>query len=263
MQSHKNNYKLQDENAVFELAVLSVIGNREEQQDSAGYQLKKNEGIVVVCDGMGGYEGGQIASTLATETMLTSYSDEYPLVDPHSWLVDMANDTDKRIAMLQNKQGDRMKAGSTIVSVFVRDNYLYWLSVGDSRLYLFRDGELVRATTDHNYKQLLDRQLESGQINEEMYNNRIEQGETLISFLGINGLPFIESNDIPFEIRSGDRMLLTTDGLYRLLSDDGIKNIITNFENIRDALSAMELKAQRCAAGIMRDNMTVALLRVK
>ena len=128
MQSHKNNYKLHDENAVFELAVLSVIGNREEQQDSAGYQLKKNEGVVVVCDGMGGHEGGQIASTLATETMLTSYSDEYPLDDPHSWLVDMAYDTDKRIAELHNPQGNMMKAGSTIVSVFIRDHSLYWLS---------------------------------------------------------------------------------------------------------------------------------------
>ena len=263
MQSHKNNYKLQDENAVFELAVLSVIGNREEQQDSAGYQLKKNEGVVVVCDGMGGHEGGQIASTLATETMLTSYSDEYPLDDPHSWLVDMAYDTDKRIAKLHNPQGDMMKAGSTIVSVFIRDHSLYWLSVGDSRIYLFREGELVRATTDHNYKQLLDRQLDSGQIDEETYNSRIGQGETLISFLGVNGLPFIESNDMPFEICSGDRILLTTDGLYRLLSDNGIKNIITNFENISDALSAMESKAQRCADGVLRDNMTVALLRVK
>ena len=263
MQSHKNNYKLQDENAVFELAVLSVIGNREEQQDSAGYQIKKNEGVVAVCDGMGGHEGGQIAGTLATEAIMTSYSDEYPLDDPHAWLLDMAYETDRKIAMLQNKQGDRMKAGSTIVAVFIRDHFLYWLSVGDSRLYLFREGELVRATTDHNYKQLLDRQLDSGQINEEIYNTRIGQGETLVSFLGVNGLPFIESNDMPFEIRSGDRILLTTDGLYRLLSDNGIKNIITNFENISDALSAMESKAQRCADGVLRDNMTVALLRVK
>lgn len=263
MQSQKNNYRLHDENSVFELALLSVIGNREEQQDSAGYQLKKNEGVVVVCDGMGGHEGGQIASTLATEAILKSYSEEYPLDSPHSWLLDMANETDKRIAMLENKQGDTMKAGSTIVSVFVRDHFLYWLSVGDSRIYLYRAGELVRATTDHNYKQLLDRQLDTGQINEEVYNCEIEQGEALVSFLGVNGLPFIESNDIAFELRSGDKILLTTDGLYRLLSDDGIKNIITNFENISDALVAMETKAQRCAANISRDNMTVALLSVK
>ena len=263
MQSHKNNYKIKDENSVFEIAIFSVIGNRNEQQDSAGYQLKKNEGVVVVCDGMGGHEGGQIASTLATDTILNSYLDEYPVEEPHSWLVDMAFDTDNRIAMLHNTQGDLMKAGSTIVSVFIRDNYLYWLSVGDSRIYIFREGELVRATADHNYRQLLDNQLDSGQITEETYNSKIAQGEALVSFLGVNGLPFVESNDIPFELCSGDRILLTTDGLYKILSDEGIKCIISNFENINDALAAMESKVQRCAVNISRDNMTVALLRVK
>lgn len=263
MQSHKNNYKLKDENAVLELAVISVIGNREEQQDSAGYQLKKNEGVVVVCDGMGGHEGGQIAGMLAAEALLSAYSEEYPIEDPHTWLVDMAIDTDKRIAGLKNAQGEKMKAGSTIVSVFIRDKSLYWLSVGDSRIYLFREGELVRATADHNYKQLLDMQLDSGQIDKEAYDERIGQGEALVSFLGLNGLPYIESNDKPFKLQSGDKILLTTDGLYRLLSDNGINNIITNFENINDALAAMDSKAQRNAADQLRDNMTVALIKVK
>ena len=108
MQSHKNNYKLKDENAVLELAVISVIGNREEQQDSAGYQLKKNEGVVVVCDGMGGHEGGQIAGMLAAEALLSAYSEEYPIEDPHTWLVDMAIDIDKRIADGHRRSGERI-----------------------------------------------------------------------------------------------------------------------------------------------------------
>ena len=263
MQSHKNNYTLYDENAVFEVALLSVIGDREDQQDSAGYQMKKNEGLIAVCDGMGGHEGGQIASTLATEVLLDSYLEEFPLDDPHSWLMDIAGDIDKRIALLKNRNGELMKAGSTIVAVCIREKELYWLSVGDSRIYLFRKGELVRATADHNYKQILDRQYKSGQINEETYNGNIEKGEALVSFLGLDGLPFIESNDIPFELLSGDKILLTTDGLYKVLSDENIKSIISNFENINDALTAIEAKAQRCAEKIIRDNMTVALIKVK
>ena len=66
-----------------------------------------------------------------------------------------------------------------------------------------------------------------------------------MSFLGVNGLPYIDSNSKPFEVKSGDRILLTTDGMYRLLSDDSIKNIIMNFENISETLDAIETKAVR------------------
>lgn len=263
MQSHKDHYTLHDENAAVEAAVLSVIGDRDEQQDSAGMELRNSEGLFIVCDGMGGHDGGKIASTVAVEMILKSYSDEYPCEDPRSWLIDMANDADRRIAGLQNSVGDQMKAGSTMVAAFIRGKKLYWLSVGDSRLYLYRGGELVRVTADHNYKQLLERQLNAGQIDEALYASKIGQGEALVSFLGVNGLPFIESNDLPFELQSGDRIMMTTDGLYRLVSDEGIKSIIMNFENIGDALDAMEAKAQRCAKHVSRDNMTVVLIRVK
>ena len=263
MQSHKSNYNLYDDNAVFELAVMSVIGDREEQQDSAGFHLKNNEGIIVVCDGMGGHEGGQIAGTIATETILNGYLEDYPCDDPHSWLIDIASEADGQVKRLHHQSGAPLQAGSTVVSAYIKGNALYWLSVGDSRLYIFRDEELVQATADHNYKALLEQQLDSGMIDSDTYNSKITQGEALVSYLGLGGLPFIEANDIPFELKSGDRILLTTDGLYKLVPDERIRNILNNFENIREALDAIEKRAEKCGKNVSRDNMTVALIKIK
>ena len=263
MQSYKAGYTLYDENSVFEVAVLSVIGDREEQQDCAGFQIKIDEGIIAVCDGMGGHAGGQTASTLATEIFMNSYLHEYPCDDPHSLLVDTANDADRRISDLKKPSGEPLNAGSTVVAAYIKGNRLYWVSVGDSRMYILRQGEFVQTTADHNYMTLLMRQLDSGQIDSDTYEKNIPKGEALVSFLGVNGIPYIEANDIPFELISGDKILLMTDGLYKLVSDEGIKSVISNFENIVDALSALELKAKKCGKNLARDNMTVALIRIK
>ncbi len=263
MQCHKSEYTLYDENDVFEVAVISVLGNREEQQDCAGYQIKIDEGVVTVCDGMGGHAGGQTASTLATEIFLNSYLREYPFDDPYSFLVDTANDADQRIAELKTPEGEALNAGSTVVAAFIKHHHLYWISVGDSRMYILRNKELVQTTADHNYMTLLNHQLDVGEIDSDTYDRNITNGEALVSFLGVNGIPYMEANDKPFELKSGDRILITTDGLYKLVSDEGIKNVINNFENIADALSALEMKAKKCGKGIQRDNMTVSLIKIK
>ena len=67
MHNCKDNQLITDSNTVLSLAAMSVLGNRDEQQDSFGFYLKNNEGLAVVCDGMGGYHGGATASAMAVD----------------------------------------------------------------------------------------------------------------------------------------------------------------------------------------------------
>ena len=259
----EDNYKYHEESESLEFAVLSVIGDREEQQDCAGFILRDKEAIAVVCDGMGGQDSGQAASRLACGLFLTEYENEQTGSDIHSFLLDTASEADNSISEMRSDAGELLQAGSTVTAVCVRDDTLFWLSVGDSRIYICRENELVRATADHNYRYLLEAQLESGQIDETEYREKIVQGEALVSFLGVGGLPLIEANDIPFRVRSGDRILLTSDGLYKLVSDEGIKSALMEHDDIEEALNALELRAQASADNINRDNMTAVLIRIK
>ena len=263
MISHKDQYNIHDENAVMEIVLQSVVGGREDQQDSSGYELKDEEGIVVLCDGMGGHEGGKAASTIAVEYFLNGYSEAYPCENPHALLVDLANESDTKIASLKKSDGTPMKAGSTIVSIFIRNDELYWLSVGDSRVYILRGEEFVQVTTDHIYRKVLEVQRENEEISEEEFAEELGKGEALVSFLGRNGLPYIDANDVTFKTMPGDKIILMSDGLYKLVSDESIQTILQNFGNIEEAIQALELKAQKNGKNVNRDNTTIVIIRIK
>jgi len=265
MQNHKDNFRVYDENALFELAVTSVIGNRKEQQDSVGFDIKTDEGLVVLCDGMGGHRGGKHASFIAVDMLLKKYDENYPTNNVTKLFVDTIEEIDMKIASFTDCNGEHLKAGSTIVSVIIKGEHLYWVSVGDSRIYIYREDELVQVTEDHIYQAMLDEQKLRGLIDDLDYSNKSRQGETLISFLGVNGLPKIDINQAPFTLLKDDKIILMTDGLYKLVSNEGICRILSNFSDTQDALNALELKAQKAAknGNINRDNMTVALIKVK
>lgn len=265
MQNYKDNQLITDENAAFEMTMLSVLGDREAQEDCFGYDLKNGEGLVVICDGMGGHDGGRIASSVAVEKILSAYRAQYPCAEPTNCLIGAANEADRTVAALTNAEGKPLRAGTTMVAVVVRDGELFWTSVGDSRAYLFRGSEFVQITEDHNYQLVLDERLAGGVISREEFERESLRGEALISFLGIGDLRIIDYNAVPLKLYKDDKILLMSDGLYKLVSDEEIQRIVENFSNIGEALQALDMKAKKNAKYLAasRDNMTVALIKIK
>lgn len=265
MQNYKDNQLVSDENSVLSLSVISVIGDRDDQQDSFGFSLKNDEGIVVVCDGMGGHEGGRIASNIAITRFIDDYDDSYPSNIPDQVLISSAKASDLKVSSLKNINGEPLNAGSTCVALIIKGKKLYWCSVGDSRAYLLRNDEFVQLTQDQNYKTVLDEKLHAGIISEDEYKAEEKRGEALISYLGIGNLSLIDYSESPLLLESGDKIIISSDGLYKLVSDEEIQRVVDNFRKSEEALNALDMKAKKAAKQRekSRDNMTVAIISIK
>ena len=152
------------------------------------------------------------------------------------------------------------KCGTTVVSVYIKNNEMYWFSVGDSRLYIIRDGKIKQITKDHNYSYVLSVRKEKRIIDTETYNKEIDKGEQLVSFMGMGGIDLIDMNFQPFEIKHNDILLLTTDGLYKILtSEDILRTITTNKGNIVNTADELIDRVRSCGGEL--DNTTLAIIQ--
>ena len=264
MRLQSENQILADSKDMFELAAMMVLGDREQQQDCFGWSLRSNGALVVLCDGMGGHQGGARASMAAVDCFLSAY-EKLSEAQPGPMLAGATMEANKLICNLKDEDGLPLKAGSTLVALIIRDGELFWNSVGDSRAYLARGGAFVQITQDQNYRTVLDEQRRSGMITQEEYNRNLPRAEALISYLGIGDLRLVDHNAAPLRLCQDDKLILMSDGLYKLLPDEEIFRILENFSNPRDALHALELKVRTKAknSAVLRDNMTVALIKLK
>ena len=260
---HKDNYLICDENNHCSIAICSVIGQRNEQQDCAGFAILPDSCIIVVCDGMGGLSGGKNASNHVVNRMVNVFEECAPIPRPKSFLCNAAAVLDAEVNSLLDESGSKIRAGTTCTTVLIQNKLIYWLSAGDSRIYWLRNGNMRQLTCDHTYGVYLKEALAEGRISNEFYQQEIIKGAGLISFIGIGNLNLFDCDSA--EIMSGDRFLLITDGLYKYITNDEICSIISDYSNIEDAFCALDSKANCFAENnqIERDNSTIAIITIK
>lgn len=225
---------------------------RQENQDAFGEcALKGGARLAVVCDGMGGEAGGKEAAEICVSTFLSAYAGEK---------VPTKGALEKTLARANEKILARAKAagytrmGTTVALALALPDTITLLWVGDSRAYLYRDGTLTRLTRDHSYVQeLVDRgTLTEREARTHYHRNLITRavGTAAKAEPDLKTLPWSE----------GDILLLCSDGLFGMLEDKEIAEILA--ENDSAALSVHELI---CAANSHggEDNITVLLLENK
>lgn len=243
-----------------DVAYRTHIGNREEQQDFFAVEETDGAVLAVVCDGMGGLENGALASQTAVKT-LTDFYHEDDKTDIYNMLLDAVDILDESVYRISQAAQDNSMTGTTLVSAHIRDGNLHWLSVGDSRLYIVRGDAMLAATRDHNYNMVLDEKRRNGTFTEEDKADEAK-GEALLSFIGMGGIELMDISREPFQLQSGDKILLTSDGLYRLLSDERIKEIITR--NKQASFAAEELLAEALNQPVEnKDNITFILINME
>lgn len=228
-------------NNTAEFAMYQILGTRKNQQDSMDVCQKEDSILAVVCDGMGGLQGGEIASSMTVKTIVEDYmADESE--DITSFLLNEVIKIDRIVSKLMDNEGSRLNAGTTLAAVIIREQKLYYVSVGDSRIYLLRGSEMALLTEDQNYGMTLKKSLREGKIDEEKYRQEEKYADALISYIGMDGLKVIGCNsDSPLTLLPGDKILLCSDGLYKSVPEEKIKGelINCNTENVKVCLEEM------------------------
>ena len=219
-----------------EIASYTSIGTRKSQQDSICFDFGDFCTVCAVCDGMGGLTGGERASALAAHGV-TRYLLE------HAQAEDIPTEMG-RAALRLNEE--------------VKN--LFWCSIGDSHIYLYRDGTLEQLNIDHNFGAQLDQMALEGSITQDEALHH-PQRAALTSYLGISELTLISGNRMPFQLRKGDVLIQCTDGLYRYLPDSTMCRILAVTGNLKQAAEQMVKTALAVPGG--HDNTSVLLARYK
>jgi len=244
---------------MYEIAMKSVIGTREEQQDSAFYKVDGQGVIAIVCDGMGGLSGGAIASTATVEMLKKLYENKDIDESLPEFLLKSVDILDEHIFHLKNGDGKKLDAGTTLVAAVIEKGNLHWLSVGDSRLYILRGSEFVQVTRDHNYFAKLEQMIKEKEISPMQYRTEAIKGEALTSFIGVGGIELMDINNSPFQLLHGDIILLSSDGLYKALINEEIVRHL-QLPNIEESVSTLISKASE-ASKKFQDNTTCIVIK--
>lgn len=236
------------------ICAASLIGDREYQQDTMWYEgreqetspgesgtEKRRDVLAVICDGMGGLEGGERASVCAVNKMIDCFRQEnIPVGNVPAFFCQAMQVMNHEICCLQDEKGDPLESGSTAVAVYIYEDKLYWFSIGDSKIYLMREDSLTCPFLPHNYRTELEQRRKEGLLTEEEFLSEIAKGEALISFLGMGRIREYEILEKPCELHRGDMILLCSDGLYKALTEEQIRNLLDigrdSFEMTADLL---------------------------
>ena len=185
-------------------------------------------GLYAVADGMGGHEGGEVASRLAVQTLseimatrllLPELAGEPVLPEtPAEMFRDAVEAINTRLFDLQQRTGSDM--GTTLTAALIRDDLAVITNVGDSRTYLWRDGQLSQITLDHS----LVAQLVAAEMIEphEIYSHP----EKSAIYRSLGHMPEVEVDIFSQPLLPGDRLVLCCDGVWEMLRDEGIEEVL-------------------------------------
>jgi serine/threonine protein phosphatase PrpC len=254
-----------DLSQVLEIAVCSDAGMLRERNEDAIFASARC-GLAVLADGMGGYNAGEVASSMATtvlgselEQALGGSSPNQSEFDgvgnPRDLLDTEIHRANSLIYEAAQSQPQYAGMGTTLVMGFFFDNSVTVAHIGDSRLYRWRGDKLRQITRDHS---LLQEQLDSGMITPEQA--RHSQNRNLVTrALGVD--PNVEPEIRNYDTQPGDIYLLCSDGLNDMIEDDEIAIALSSLAGNLELCAAQLVQMANDSGG--RDNVSVVLVRVR
>src|SRR5882672_8623540 len=221
---------------------------RANNEDNFGYDSRY--GIFVVCDGMGGQAAGEVASKMGVDILLDYFRHLGPVPQAGSptegassgatSLANAINLANRSIYQAGQQENGRSGMGSTIVAALVRGNSLAIAHVGDSRIYLVRQGTIQQLTQDHS---LVMEQVRRGYITLEQAQQS-EMQNIILRALGSEEV--VEADVEDLMAMPGDILLMASDGLTRYVPDEDILKIVQGPRGLQQACGELVRKAREC-----------------
>lgn len=239
-------------------------GARPYQEDSFGYSniidsnIVTNKGMLaILSDGMGGLANGKSVADYVVQASIAMFDSLNPQANISEQLENIVRYINDSVCEQYAADGSS-KAGATMVFAYIFKNRIYWITVGDSRLYCYRNGHLLQMNEDHDYKNQLYREY----INEGGNLQDVEedgQKDSLVCFIGKREIPYVDVSLKGYRIKPNDTFVLCSDGIYNGISQDSMKDILSNY----DAQTASDKIVSNVLSSRFpgQDNMTVMVIK--
>ena len=229
---------------------------RKENQDSLFvHRFSGTDGLFIVADGMGGYEGGKLASGKAVELIsdkiISSFTNKLNKNQILELLQTSIKEASRQIYKLSSEKRELRGMGTTVVACILTDNNLYTASVGDSRCYVLGGNSLKQITRDHS---LVYDLLSRGIITKE--EAMVHPQKNVIT-RAVGSEEIVLTDTFVTKLTDDDVVLLCSDGLHGMVSEEDIKKVIQkNDENSAEQLIALANENGG------KDNITVITVRI-
>ncbi|HET7729831.1 MAG TPA: protein phosphatase 2C domain-containing protein [Usitatibacter sp.] len=233
----------------------SRLGDRKENEDRVGYSYSRDVLLMVIADGMGGHQQGEVAAEIAVSEITRRFQQEARnrLRKPLDFLVSSIQSAHRAIVSHAVEHNLLECPRTTCVACIVQNGCAYWAHSGDSRLYVMRRGELVAQTQDHSKIQQL---IDAGAITAEMAARHPDRNK-IYSCLGGVVPPQIDVGR-EFRLETGDTVMLSTDGFWAQIPAGVLGNLLRK-QTVTALMPGLLHEAQRRANG-ESDNVSVVAM---
>lgn len=238
-----------------------MIGRRDNQEDSMASAILDDGKalLLVVADGMGGHEGGEIASSIAVRTFVECFIENTVGALPKRLKLAllMANEAlAERIRLDPELDG----MGTTLVAAHIGPMGLHWISVGDSPLLLCRSGTITQLNQDHSMAPIIERRFAAGKLTREEADNHSERNDLLSVMIGLNSPDIIDCPSEPYPLENGDQIVVASDGLQTLSMDEILQSLVHG-EDVKGCVSAM-MQGIEAKAREHQDNVSIQVAAI-
>lgn len=253
----------------FDAATALSIGRRDHQEDAlvADFPVSEDTGVVVLADGMGGHAAGGLASRVVVSEVFAELL--FRRAEPRSFANDIPGAL-RTAAVIANHailaEADRAPElsgmGATLIAPVFHPDGLYWVSVGDSPLWLYRGGKLLQLNEDHSLAPQIDLMVQRGELSPSEAAAHPDRN-CLTSALGTPEIPRLDCPDKPFALEDGDIVLAASDGIL-VLTPAEISALLDRLvhRSAQDIARAL-IAAVEEVNDPEQDNLSLAVVRVR